>query len=1049
MVVVEPYSKGQRGVAINQGKICSLRRQVHFRIGITSLVLACVILSGCSQFRVPKIDPNGKGLFVSGDSTEITRPFNDTEKVRDLPTLFPKPAFRIPEPGEDATGRSPSRPQSSTDQNTDTADQITPGMIWVSPKVMAAPVGNAVVLKAGIVGSKKQLLPGRKLEWTIAEGSQGLIESAGGGNPNTFRMLFPKYGNQASETYAHTTTADRAEVVHQDTTEVFDDIGVAKGEGWVVVSSDVKGTTELLIGASTETNWDKQYQKILVHWIDAQWQFPTSVSANAGSDQVLTTSVSRPSDNTPLSGWTIRYKLVSNRNATLSSAANNEQLDTIDVTTDADGQATIRVSPNANQAGVVYVTTEVIRPADVSLATPALVVGESTIAVTWNSPGLQVTSSSPKIVELGKTMECQVTIANPGNQTATNVTVSQSIPAGLAIDTSNPVANITGNQATWNIGDLAPQTQKQLTIRYTTGQAGDTNPSFLVTCDEGLQNEASSLTKVMTTPLEITIEGPRIAKLGDDIQFQILLHNASTEPISGLQLLETLGPGLIHISKSNPLGNPTVRKLAFQSRTIEPNSTTVKAISMRATRAGTLCHTLQATLANGLVLKKEVCIEVSAPIQPESNSPPVVQASILTPDNQPDWEAGETSTRRFQITNQSKEPITNVTIKATLPAELQPQLASEGHRSEGQSVLLDIPTLLPGQSRTLVVQILATDVITDTLVQMEVTGDAIQKITKSNPVTIQATTKTNPLDLSPPPEAEPPAELPDSDPLPNLDPPDSQDAFPVEDPENADSPSNPDPQTSEAEPPTDAAEPQVAAPEEDAFPLSDSETPDPTTPEPDPADSKPAEGEPELPELNLPVSPDSTDAGETIEDGDPDPPTQEEKPAQPTEDPPDNTPPPALDSNQPADTTAPDQSNDNNQPMDNADRPVLSAKILSLNNPITVGDENTFFVYLRNDGPTPASQIELKVAAGEHYKILSVAQKETAASVFENSVDAQQQLATIPVIAQLSTGKSILPYQIKVISIKEGMGTLTVIVKADGFKKPIETVGEIRILPAK
>ena len=114
-----------------------------------------------------------------------------------------------------------------------------------------------------------------------------------------------------------------------------------------------------------------------------------------------------------------------------------------------------------------------------------------------------------------------------------------------------------------------------------------------------------------------------------------------------------------------------------------------------------------------------------------------------------------------------------------------------------------------------------------------------------------------------------------------------------------------------------------------------------------------------------------------------------------------------------------------------------------------MGDENTFFVYLRNDGPTPASQIELKVAAGEHYKILSVAQKETAASVFENSVDAQQQLATIPVIAQLSTGKSILPYQIKVISIKEGMGTLTVIVKADGFKKPIETVGEIRILPAK
>ena len=97
----------------------------------------------------------------------------------------------------------------------------------------------------------------------------------------------------------------------------------------------------------------------------------TSVSGNAGSDQVLTTTVTRPSDNTPLSGWTIRYKLVSNRKATLSSPSNNEQLDTIDVTTDANGQAAIRVTPNGNQAGVVYVTTEVIRPADISLETPA------------------------------------------------------------------------------------------------------------------------------------------------------------------------------------------------------------------------------------------------------------------------------------------------------------------------------------------------------------------------------------------------------------------------------------------------------------------------------------------------------------------------------------------------------------------------------------------------------------------------------------------------------------------------------------------------------
>ena len=58
-------------------------------------------------------------------------------------------------------------------------------------------------------------------------------------------------------------------------------------------------------------------------------------------------------------------------------------------------------------------------------------------------------------------------------------------------------------------GDLAPQTQKQLTIRYTTSEVGASNLNFLVTCEEGLQTEADSLTNIVTSPLEITIEGPR------------------------------------------------------------------------------------------------------------------------------------------------------------------------------------------------------------------------------------------------------------------------------------------------------------------------------------------------------------------------------------------------------------------------------------------------------------------------------------------------------------------------------------------------------------
>lgn len=1036
-----------------------LPKQIRATQGLLAgLSVLCLVMLGCSQLRLPKIDTNGKGLFVTGDSTEVTRPFQDTEKVRDLPSPLPKPAFRKPDQGNQAA------PDTLTETNSD--NPITPGMIWVSPKVMAAPIGSAVVLKAGIVGSKKQLLPGQKLEWTIAEGSPGIIESAGGGNPNTFRWLFPKYGNQSSESYAHTTTAERAEVVHQDTVEYDDDIGVARGEGWTVISSEQKGTTEVLLGASTETNWDRQYQKILVHWIDAQWQFPTSVSGNAGSDQVLTTTVTRPSDNTPLSGWTIRYKLVSNRKATLSSPSNNEQLDTIDVTTDANGQAAIRVTPNGNQAGVVYVTTEVIRPADISLETPALVVGESTSVVTWNAPGLTVKAASPKIVEFGKTMNCVVTVSNPGNQTATNVSVVQSLPPGLSLDSSNPIANVTGNQIVWSFGDLAPQTQKQLTIRYTTSEVGASNLNFLVTCEEGLQTEADSLTNIVTSPLEITIEGPRLAKLGDDLQFQILLHNTSTQPIAGLQLMESLGPGLIHISKSNPLGNPTVRKLAFQSRTIEPNSTTAKAISMRASRAGTLCHTLTATLANGLVVEKQVCVEVSAPIQPQDQTVPVIKATIIESDNKQNWEVGETRTKRFQISNQSKQPITNVTIKATLPQELQPQLASEGHRSEGPSIVLDIPTLLAGQTRTLVVQILAEDSGNDFTLEMDVTGDAIQRVTKSELITIHANSASNPLDLSPPANPQPAIESAEpkipanNEPLPNLDlpdlNPDSGDESPTS--ETADDATTDSDDSSEEStqvtPPSDdlpnpvlqdvptnedAAETTPPSPlegkeaDQDTFPLTlppadDSENPVDQTPENNveipPQEPTQTLTVPEQESTNIDAPADADTATESNE------PALNEAEGEPMDVP----------------TETPDVIK--NPEANPARQSVLSSKVITLNNPITIGDENIYFVYVQNNDDLPVHKIAIQVTASEHLKILALTQKGTDSTAFENAIDPIQRRVTLPVITELKPDESVIPYQINVQSQRAGKASLKVTIHADELTTPIQLEQDVLINPA-
>ena len=717
-----------------------------------ALVACLAAFAGCSQWRLPKIDPNGGRLFQPEQSTTITHPFRDTEQVGSFPNPFPKPAFQKSAPpasfADSENGfNSQQMPAAATNQRT------RPGSLWISSKVIAAPVGSTVVLKAGLRSREGKLRIGRKLEWTIApkpEGSQAKFEAAGGGNPNSFRWLFPKYGNQVTDTYAHTISSERAELVHNDTTTLMDDVTVSRGESWITIGAEQVGTTKILVGASTETEWDRQYRDIHVHWVDVQWEFPTSLSIPAGTQPLLTTSVMRKSDTTPLTDYIVRYRIISNHQATLSTAQNDEQLDSIDVHSDHLGHAAVRVTPNQTQAGSVQVLIEIIRPENTAQQTPDMVIGVSSARVTWNAPALKISATGPMTAEIGKPIRLQISVTNPGNQTATNVTMTQTLPFAINVESSNPVANIIGRQATWNLGDIPPHTQKKFTIEYQANEVGSIDQVLAVTCQEGFESSSQMVTKIIQSPLEIQITGPETASLNEIVEYQILMHNRSNRVIDRVQLVQTLGNGFIHVSRTNPQGNPTVRKVGFQATNIQPGQTMVKKLSLRITQSGTLCHQLHATLATGLTIDKETCVQVTPNTGTSDNSPQAATASLAVAIKGPlQFTNNSTNTHRFRITNQSTNPTTNITIDVLLPASLESQLASAGHRRQGQSIILDVPTLAPAQSHTLVIQSLATQESDNEKIQLRVTGDGIEAVEKKIAIQITAAQETNPLDLSP------------------------------------------------------------------------------------------------------------------------------------------------------------------------------------------------------------------------------------------------------------------------------------------------------------
>ena len=352
---------------------------------------------------------------------------------------------------------------------------------------------------------------------------------------------------------------------------------------------------------------------------------------------------------------------------------------------------------------------EIIRPANAAQQTSDMVIGASSAHVTWNAAALKISTTGPTTSEIGKPTRLQVSVMNLGNQVASNVTMAQTLPFAVNVESSNPIANIIGRQATWNIGDIPPRTQKKITVEYLANEVGSIDHLLTVTCQEGLEASSQTVSKIIESPLEIQITGPETASLNEIVEYQILMHNKSNRAIDRVQLVQTLGPGFIHVSRTNPQGNPTVRKVGFQATDIQPGQTMVKKLSLRITQSGTLCHQLEATLATGLIINKETCVQVIPNTGTSEDSPKAATDSLAVAMKGPlQFSNNSTNTHRFRITNQSNNPITNITIDVLLPASLGPQLASAGHRRQSQSIILDIPTLAPAQSHALVIQSLAT-----------------------------------------------------------------------------------------------------------------------------------------------------------------------------------------------------------------------------------------------------------------------------------------------------------------------------------------------------
>jgi len=657
-------------------------------------------LAGCADFRMPRIDPSGEHLFICESP-----PVAATCPPGTVPT--PAPAAAAPAAVLPAAALPPPIELPRVSPYSDVA-------VTLSPFRAVAPVGNRVPLVAGVRSGDGYYRTNRRLEWWIMPGSVGQFTGIGEKDFTDYLVGDFTRPRILSATSAVGSTTREAQWAGGPGNALY----VARGQGWVTISSPVEGVSHVTVVAPDVVLPGGRTKSATIYWIDAQIGAPAPVIAPAGGKQSLTTTVYRQTNRSPRPGWIVRYEVVCGPSAVFGPAATPS----IEVPTNEAGQASAEIFQKDPSPGTNQVRFQVFRPADT--CGERLNVKEGSVLVTWTAPSLGIRQMGPPTAVVGETITYRIEVSNPGDLPARDVSASEGIPDGLTFLQASPAPVVDGRRLQWRLGDLAPRQQQIIEVSFRTTQPGTLAHCVEVTAGGGLRSSHCANTSVLAalpgpaatptpaparsvpTPavrpaaavLDLQVTPEAQAVVGSDLTFDIDLTNRGSAVATGILITDTYGDGLEHREKS-PVQVPR--------GDLAPGQSARFGITFHITKAGQLCHRVEATAASGARAAKDSCVTA---ILPAGGTGPGVTPSpgttIVAPPTRPAAApleihvsgpttsmVGKAVVFTARITNRGPQPVANVVITQQADAALAVVQATGGAKTQGAGVVWSLPSL--------------------------------------------------------------------------------------------------------------------------------------------------------------------------------------------------------------------------------------------------------------------------------------------------------------------------------------------------------------------
>ena len=576
--------------------------------------------------------------------------------------------------------------------------EVCPG-----PQV-TAPLGSQIVLVATVYDGDGQPRRSRRVEW-IVDGPGNIVEADESG-------IYPGRGYKVDNKYAVSYTSYTTKTITRGNDDPGDDVIIAPGQTFCVLSSAVPGETVVTAYAPVVYNWQLGRVVVKVLWGEGRFNVPAPAVVRYGGETTLTTTISAGTGEDLPSGYRVRYKVLDGPAAVLVSRAGSGTGTSLsgaaretEAATDTNGVAAVRLVEQDPKPGKTRVAVEIVKPPENGTGAGTVVARRETV-VEWAAPEIGLTVNAPPTAGEGASYPVTVTLDNAGAVDSKDARVKVSLSDGATLERSEPPpSRQEGGVLVFDLPPVSGKAKQEVTLRVRPARLGSVTVTADAATADGLQATNKATTRIEPGKLLLVVDAPQGALTGESIPFKLAVTNAGGAPAENVTVWAQYDAGLTASGSQNPI--------ELSAGTVAPGQTKVLDLPLTAKKTGRYGVRANVTGDGNLAARAEpAAVDVRrAELAVTASGPKLAYVN-------------QEFTWNTTIRNNGDAAVTNVVVRAAVPAETKPKSAEDGGRVGPGSVEWKLAELRPGDQKTLRFTAEALQLVDRAVLGVSVVGDA-------------------------------------------------------------------------------------------------------------------------------------------------------------------------------------------------------------------------------------------------------------------------------------------------------------------------------------